>query len=49
MLVRSSKPNTLRSSLMKTRPERVCNRWYRVSIAFLVNVAEAAMAKQADL
>jgi hypothetical protein len=40
--------HTLRSSLMKTRPERGNNR-HSVSIAFSMNVAEATLMKHTDL
>jgi hypothetical protein len=33
----------------KTELKEICNRWHKVSIAFPVNVAEATLAKQADL
>jgi hypothetical protein len=39
---------TLRSSLMRTRPERDPQQMHSVSIAFPVNVAEATLGKQVD-
>jgi hypothetical protein len=42
--------HTLRSSNMKTRPEKEsCNRWHSASTVFPVNVAEATLKKQKDL
>jgi hypothetical protein len=40
--------HTLRSSLTKTRPERDPQQRHSASTAFLVNVAEATLAKQPD-
>jgi hypothetical protein len=44
---RSSKVNTPRSSLMKTRPERDPLETARASTVFHVNVAEVTLAEQA--
>jgi hypothetical protein len=41
--------HTFRSSLIKNRPEKICNRRHTVSTSLPVNVAEATLAKQADV
>jgi hypothetical protein len=41
--------HTLRSTLIKMGPERDPQQRHSASIAFLVNVTEATLAKQADL
>jgi hypothetical protein len=40
--------DTLRNSLMTTRPERDLQQMIHASIAFLVNMAEVTLLKQAD-
>jgi hypothetical protein len=41
--------HALKSSLMKTRPERDPKQTHSESVVFPMNVAEATLAKQADL
>jgi hypothetical protein len=41
--------HTLRSSLVKSDQKEIHSRWHRWHIAFPVMVAEATLAKQADL